>query len=834
MILAGALWLRWDGWSRPVNEDEAYFYLEPSILFQNPAMQATRASASAYFTSYTMFKFVGLLRATGHIELVRLPFLLIGLMGIWFGWKLGRAAGGWLMAFVFALVLALWPFKAYSDVEIRYYCLMLSLPVGELWLLERWRRRPAWPGFLSATAVTAFAALVQVMSLILVAAPWIYAAWIAFESRRQFRARRFAVRYAAQVLALLLASAALVCFNRGPAWFNERFGLRIDVTENPEITRAREEGRLFGPKIERGAPDVPSPLKALAWSGAAIGNSLAGRNAPRLFGLQETPPFFWTLFTGLGGRGDFVPGDWANVALLLALLLGSAALARRSPPLVVSAWAILLANAMLIDLNRHLYMVAMRYYALGGLMVVLLAAAGIGWLLQVALWPARCIGRRRHASATVAAALVIGIVSFAALERPVRARTGYFIQDWKGLYRLGAARFPQGAYFIGMAAPSQQLYNDLAVARSSEESPADYWASPRRNRVEEAYEHPGWTDMALLEQLNPFAGLVTFMPEYWRGDFFPLYRYKTMLPQEPIRLFGVRGRLAPLGRMFFVCRGRATMPLLPRFSVNGPVSRLDCHFEVPGVYEILVGESRSAKLTSLKVDGRTLPFDVIERREPWALPENLDTRWCDPAESGHNPVFLAPARLCRARFSSPVYFGTTQTLELAWSDRLTTSVPVIDLRLVEGEWIPASKSISAGGARAWRDGSAFYFNVPIRIEKPDKPILDATLYLDGPGAGVIAKRPHHILLRMRGINQGDAVCGDPLRIPNDVARRFVGKPLRLGLALSDAVETSGRAALAPETIIAPNRRLGAGLFLAGYYQFVERDGRIEVMVGKDP
>ncbi len=190
LILAGALWVRWDGWSRTVNEDEAFFSIETTSEYQNPALQATGASRRAYTTSHLLFNVADWLRATGRIELVRLPFLLIGILACWFGWRLGRSMGDWLSGLLLAVALALWPFKAYSDVEVRYYGLMLSLPVAQFWLLESWRRKPTWGRMAGALILSALAALTQILSVVLMAAPWIYMLWKLPEGLARLARRR--------------------------------------------------------------------------------------------------------------------------------------------------------------------------------------------------------------------------------------------------------------------------------------------------------------------------------------------------------------------------------------------------------------------------------------------------------------------------------------------------------------------------------------------------------------------------------------------------------------------------------------------------------------------
>lgn len=844
LILAGALWIRWDAWNRTVNEDEAFFFVETTSAYQNPTLQATGASRHAYFTSHRLFNIAEWLRATGHIEFVRLPFLLIGLAACWFGWRLGRSMGDWFSGFLLAVALALWPFKAYSDVEIRYYGLMLSLPVAQFWLLESWRRKPTLGRMAAALIISALASLTQILSLILMAAPWIYMLWKLPEAfirmwRRAAPGReynRFMLRYAGQFFTLVLITLVVLTANRGRQWMKERLGFSRPVATATAPADAKKQ------------VTTPGITGAIGWTTASLSESIKQRSAPRLLALDANPNFFWELLTGFGGPRDFQPGDWANTCLLLALLLGAVALIWRSPPLAISLWAILLANGMLIDLNRANYSIlTTRYYTIAGLMLVMIAVLGVGSLTRIIRWPLWKTSRRLNAYATLALALLIGVSAFAVFQRPVRARTQHFIQDWKGLYAKAAKRFPLGAYYLGMAAPSQQLYNDLAVARFNERRPSDYWLSPMRNRVEEAYLRMGDTDITLIEQLNPYQGLVVFNPAYWEKDYFPLREYKDFLPQEPVNdLHGVKATFVPLAREAFIMRGKLTMPLMPRFFVSrngGAHYRLDCHYEVPGIYELLIGGSASAKLLEIKVGGEALQFETAERnlanlalgyenQKTWEPARALPVDWKVAFEAGTNPIVMQPAREYRIRFRVPATFRERQPIEMTWSDRLTTATPIVSWTYKNREWIPATKSITVGDVYTWRDDKAFYFSMPVRIGNPEKQVIDATLYIDDPSSKtVVAQQPNPFIIEQRHLNAGDILWCKPLRIPIDQAKLRMNKNLRLCVLASEGDNVVTGWKLKPEEVVTLSRRLGPGSFMVGLVKFIEKDGQLGVMFG---
>ncbi|MCE5229126.1 hypothetical protein LLG95_05970 [bacterium] len=847
LVMAGALAVRWGAWDRTVNEDEAFFFVETTEAYrhQNPALQATGASPNAYFTSHRLFNVSEWLRATGHIRLVRLPFLLIGILACWFGLRLGRSMGDWLGGLLLAIALALWPYKAYADVEVRYYGLMLSLPVAQLWLLEAWRRNPTWGRMAGALALTFAACLTQVLSVVLVAAPWIYIAWklpegIVRMARRRRTAseyNRFMLRYAGQVLLVVLLTIAVLLGNRGRYWFKERMGL----VPKPVATAKTDQNAA---KTAR----TPGLREALGWTKATLAEAIAKRNAPRLLGLQNDPNFFWELLTGLGGKRDFKPGDWANAGLLLVLILGSVALILRSPPLAVSLWAVLIANGMLIDLNRQNYSIlTTRYYTLAGLMIVMIAALGVGAILKFARWPVWRISHRGNAYATALIALIAGAFAFAALQGPVRARTQYYIQDWKGLYRDATKRFPLGAYYLGMAAHTQQLYNDLAAARFDERTPADYWTSPMRNRVEEAYNQMGLADIPLIEQLNPYSGLVVFNPSYWQNDYFPLREYHDFFTTQSLTLHGVKATLIPTGRNAFVTRGHLTMPVMPRFYESksaGRVNyRLDCHYEEPGIYELVIGGPASAKLLEIKVDGEALQFETNELKparsgygfgdeteKGWAPARALPVNWKVRFETGTNPIVMQPAREYRIRFRAPTEFRKIQPIEMAWSDRLTTATPIASWSFKSREWIPATKSVSVGDVYSWSDAKGYCFSAPLRIGSPEKEVFEATLYLDDPSSKtVVATRRFPMIFSQRQFNAGDITCGQPLEVTNEQAKARLGKTLRLCLLCREGENVPNGWKLKPEEIVTPARKIGPGTFLIGYVKFAEKDGKIGIM-----
>ena len=862
LILLVALALRWNAWSKTINEDEAFFFVETLPYYVNPTLAATGASPHGYFTSHLLFGLGEWLVGLGDMRAVRAPFLLLGLAACLFGWRLGRRLRDWPAALALALALALWPYKAYWDVEVRYYGVMMSLAVGAWWLLERWRREPRWGTFLSAVAVTWLAALTQIIALVLLAGPWFYLGWIAtagFWRARRAGSRTWAIRCAGWLIVLLFATLAALWLNRGPDWFARRLGME----QAPAWLRpAPPEGFVMQVDLDRGEPHTPRPGEAIAWTLKSAGAAFApqGWNAPALFGLADQPRAFWELIAGIGGEYEPAPGSLPHLLLLAGLLLGTAGLFWRSPPLALTLWVCLLASNVLLDANRHMYQVVTRYYTLQALIVVVIIAAGVPLALRPLRWPLFRWRPRLNARVTVTAGLVLAVVAVAALQGITRARAGYFIQDWKSLYRDASARFPGGAFHLGMAAHTQRLYNDLAVGAEEIGTPEEAWRSPRLHRVIEAYHHPSIRGRALLDRLNPFEGLVFFNPIYWTEDFNPLTPDLPLDAPEPRTWHGVHGSFVPVGYRCFVMRGAMALPLLPRFleedaTTTRPATyALEVYCEVPGVYELSVGGTGAAGLIEALADELVLPLadgpasatlaanlePVVSSLDPLDhlyTPEDYDPRALDPrflpdyGKPAPFPVELAPARESAVLLATPPGPFQPFALRLRYDGSPLAAAPIVRLRYVTA-WTPATYTFDAGTPTIRETDAAFHIAMPLRVAQAPAEAMQLSLTLIETGATSPVMRSDLTLHdRQRPLHPGDLLAPPALEIPRERARALLDRPLRLLLTVQLA-QPSRQLPSRPDLIVDQSRRAGSGVWLATYLRFTEEDGSIRLMTGQ--
>ena len=147
IILIVAILVRWPG----MQEDRSFWYDE--LLSIRESRNDTGylasnyrgvygASTHSFYTSYQLFRLSDKLMPYGSAALVRLPFFAVGLISIVLAWILGRLWRQPMIGGILALLMALWPFKVYWDMGVRFYAPMITGAVAMLVIWEAYRLRP--------------------------------------------------------------------------------------------------------------------------------------------------------------------------------------------------------------------------------------------------------------------------------------------------------------------------------------------------------------------------------------------------------------------------------------------------------------------------------------------------------------------------------------------------------------------------------------------------------------------------------------------------------------------------------------------------------------------
>ena len=855
LLLLGLL-ARWPGMQRSVVEDEVSSFSECRVGFGYSEADLEHlvvfAAPTSFWTSHQLFKLCDELVAFGSPALTRLPLLLLGLGAIFLGWRLGRLWRNWPLAFFLALLLALWPFKAFWDVQVRYYGVELFLMLAQILAGERFLRRPASTArFALFVALTFLAALSFTMAAVLLALPWIYLAWALGARAAALAWRRVRERApwlalgkdaALQLALLLVASLVIVQYNRGPEWLLDKL-----ASPPPAVTLTIGGKVQPPPALKKGvAPNFPTPSGALAFLQKGVSRAFApGAWSPApLLGLPANSSVFSALVQGGEDSDGRRVAPWASRWLLIGLLAGAVALLFSSPPLLLSFAVIVFSTGLLIDLNAKSHFFASRYYAVPALAGLILLGAALAAAVNLARWPL-CRFRPRLGAglalgAALAAALVLGVPGLAANWRGV----GRASQEWKAFVGAVKARRPGAVLYVGIGAKNLDFYHRLAAARERRHPAAGgYWSSPLRDRAHEGYDETWLVDWALFDRLGAFDAAVFFNYGYWPYSFIPFVNLRSALPPlDPIAVTGVRGSVFELGHRVYVTRGRAAGLLRPRLRDAQPAApgsrwSMDCLFEVPGPYTLTITPPGGVSVTSMTYAGAPLAFT----KEPLPQQGDKPTSGAQSAEAALaaalDPVWRASAaerpplpRAPRARYVARLQapLGTTQTLPLTLAlDQPVTSdsTALVEWRYDESRWAAVTDAYEAGPLRAWSDGRRFYFGAPLRLTRaagvrllPQMHLVDV-LRREKLGGGEYPIEPR------REWRPGDVAWLGPYSFGLEQAARMTSRTL--ALAVSPFRQRLGADPGSVADPLIPSRRILRPLPLFGlsYLRFVWRDGQ---------
>ncbi len=736
-LLFAVAWTRWPGLEKPFFHDE----WRALISFPHPLRSHEFLNPLAWVLHLASWAMV----VTGELAWMRLPLLATGLLTVALGWRLGRLWKDWFAGLLVALCLAAWPFKAYYDTTVREYTVLLAIGVATIVAWEAYRARPAWWRLLIGFTLALLAAPVHEIGPLLLMAPLVYLGceWASRALRlarlprnREYR-RAFAFS-SARLLAAFLFLLGAVFLTQGPglarmawhriAWEPTRAQIAFDHTVQTPAAPA-----MPLPPAPDLSPRLPRPGEAFAFWGDRLACAARNRSPATLLDVERWPrviPQIW-----LGPHDDTTGREgsrWQRL-MLPALAIGTLAMLFYSPPLALLCWALILTNIALVSFNRHLRPEPFeRYFTLAALAALLLFAAGGALALRLARWPLMRVHRRRGALAALMLAAAGSLFVLASLRPTIHASATYYSHYWFDLdkeyfYHDGWDRYPHGFFMVGHPADNWRFLNRVRGYRHRHRG-GDYWTAPARAYVIESDENY-YNEFRLLEQLNPFEGIVAFGYDNERSRIPLLHESHTIEFAHQLGR-GWRWSMADLDRRIYVTRGHAVFPLMPRLIANGePASlaravdyELDAYFELPGVYSLGVAVTPTTRLLGISVEG--VPIAIGQR----PIPGLHDASTTDPSRLRLDYVPLTGA----PRPGDPINTAATHEWAGSFSTygerldkrpvriRLTLSeppgddVPLVRLRL-EDRFIPFASRLMAGSLKLFEEPDRCVIGLPLLL-----------------------------------------------------------------------------------------------------------------------
>lgn len=278
------------------------------------------------------------------------------------GWQLGGRPTAYLAALLFALHPALLLNGRRAMMEGSFILFSLCVVAAGLWFIRNSQRRAS----LIALGVSSGLAAASKHTAVFSVGAIFAGCWLYLYAALMRQPRLLILTFLRMYVAALIALGVFIALN--PAWWSNPFGRVSDVLR---LRTELLEGQTatFGGYTERNEAlngwsrfvfdGTPQYFEVDAWSGY-IGDQIAAYEASGLAGIA-VPPIIMLILTGLG------------FFRLVQLRRGAAWL------VCVWAAAMLASTALLTPLPWQ------RYYLPAHPAVCLLAAAGLGWLFDLAL-----------------------------------------------------------------------------------------------------------------------------------------------------------------------------------------------------------------------------------------------------------------------------------------------------------------------------------------------------------------------------------------------------------------------------------------------------------------
>jgi hypothetical protein len=782
-ILILALGIRLPNYNKSVEVDEMH-----SLDVAKPVGERlfykkfTAGTWDAYETNIFIYKLSNNLIWFGSEAIVRLPYLLIGLLAIYFGWRLGRTWRFWYLAFWFALLLALWPLKVYWDGIIRHYTIMNFFWVLMILGWERFRLRPTFGRFLLAMLINVLAAWTHVVAVIVCVVPFIYVPWIwlvgiirfrkckelLLNKRRLFRNISLTIL---QIAILAASGLAMVTVNQGPNWTKQKIDtawtmLNGHAAATPATTTGRAKNDI----------NPPDPKRFFVEAAKAIKLKQNGFMPWVYLDPSWRAPFHMQKFF-VGWEKMPTPAQATRLNWLLIGLLGVGGLFAllKSPPLFVANWIITFSTAMLLYFNadHHLYGVEPRYYMMAYSWLLFQAALG----LAVLTWSIDAIASRFLTRRIALRCGILLCVSGAALILwllwgAIGANRAFRLQSWKESYAWVHPPDADGIVLMGNGTFTYKYYNKLQWRREQLTDRKTGWNTYSNNVLLDFMTDFKMRDMAIVEQFNPRRYFITEFFSSAMPDRVLLSRIQPLLEKLPTQRTALDGssknamnriRLTKydLGHHVFVLNGKLGMPLLPRLQLptnDAHGYELVLHNEVPGTYSLRLFVSQSS-LLRITLNDADVQFSTPPQQQ--RVEAFLDQAFHALPTSG-TLINLRQPNQYVATIAIPTELLGETKLRLEFDSRPEVE-PILNLRLKMENWTTISANFSVSEPVTYETNGRIYGGLILKAIHGYQPGQSYSYAL--------RKMPEGTLLQNRGFAPISGLYG---REPSDEDYFFIG------------------------------------------------------------
>jgi hypothetical protein len=888
IILIVAFILRWDGMTKSLWIDELVSLREIFTPASAEIFQRLGTTPWALLTSNLLLRLSDLMMLTGELRMVRLPMVLIGMTAIWLAWKTGKEFGDWPTGLLFAMLLAVWPYKAFNDNIIRYYTIMITFAVAMLYVWERFRRRRSLRSYIIAIVVSFFALLTQPVSFTLILFPCIYTAWwflsqiVQAIRNRSWSSRNKWLDAICMITLLIPFLIVQLQLNRTPDFL-------LDISEQVSLLHKSNRPRLSQiaiSKIETRHPELLiDPTSKLKKSRLPSIASLiiAGREALRLglnpetpnptylWSLEKYPGFFWICFPNWKANQWLPPKPWVALAVVLAYILGLVFLGFASFPLMLSCLMTIVLTGVLLKFNEHSFSgLNPRYYVILGALQALIFSAALGFCLLLIRKAVMKASKRFYCMVLTPAIVGLSLLIFFPFAKVTSANARLAYTNFSPFYQSTREKFPYGVAFLGCESAYNGFYNDLAILKEGN-SIDDWWRSPRRNQVFDIFPQAMNSDFLywirneiLLEQFNCMQAIISYRNVTYM-QFHPLDdKFLRLLPAvHNDKLTWGDAMHYELGHTMFLTRGRSSEILSPRLVADSnkhnhssTTYRMQAYFETPGLYTMRAYEPSGTHLISLKIDSNEIPFTrkalstsslqhlgsrEIQLRDmrlhhPPPLSETMrrnveqHNHWIKN-ESNWSVLDDRTTAVCEAKFTTPSIPWKLQQIDLEYAGVSTDHSPLVVWQGIFNKWNPLTKISSVGELNIRIRDYNCEFSLPVRIDAEMSTFTYHRLIIfDSNGKNKIFEGETHWLNPPgRTLRPGDILCLSG-SIPESVARKEAGKVMSVVIETGETSHVNLGGA-APAELSSEANFLSPGVARVYFIKFILENNQLMIGIG---
>lgn len=861
LLLVGAAALRLGGMHKGFWIDEAWSVEWNRPLAERRATQIYSAGpVHQYETCFWVYRLGNRLARTGSVAMVRAPILLIGLLAIWLGWRLGRLWRWWMLGYLLALALTVWPFKAYWDTTYRHYAIMICLFLAMVLTWEAWRLRPSFRRYLAALVVTGLAALTHEISIILVIVPPIYLFWGALarlthdlaRRRRAWRPSwRAPLALAGQLLLFGYVALFLIHVNRGPDWTLKRLRKTLSTTVAGAQAAPEEKANPIDATNDTVQIREPKLADAVQYTQSAFRSSFNPKqlNPWRLFSgtwaRSTTLGSFFVLSYDSEGQRHWHHGDALNLIVAIGLVLGSLVVLIISPPLLLALWSCLLLTGLLISLNQDQHFMDPRYYTYPYLIVLILVVVALAFVARLVVLPIHRFRPRLGAYATLGMAIAAGVAAFALEGGPARRAAAFTYNNFEDVYtKAMKEHVPENALITGDNPICFKMINELEAAGDHLHRADNFWRQAGRNGFFDVGVYYSSKDFAYLDYLNSYSAILFFYPFRVKPSEFPLLQFKdlfagfktasfqTCAPAIDVKVWA---EVYDLKNRLFITRGRATLPLMPRLKHGGSAAAeyaLSVYYETPGQYELTIGQTPAGRLLKVRIDGRPVPFETRALPRGDTTGERLAPIF--RKEGRDNPIFMQATAQYVLHYQSPQVPMTPHAIELTFDRPVDAQVPVLEWTCQARKWKPGNEFFDLGDLQTYNTADGFYIGSTVRMKRiigDDMVVGEVVLRDPARMKEKLVRLRSYFILPMRQVATGDVLPFSPIKIDRALADKLAGKTL----VVTALAARGNMYAVKPNWRLPPWLKPSQGStssdYLLCYVMFVKKDGKLGMQLG---